>query len=146
MCFARPDIIHRHRAEDHAVVKQHDDRADAPRHAQREREDGNFRVVRHQLGRKTGLVPLQPVFCCIFLLGHTLGRVLQQMENGISTGLASGSNAMRQSAKRAAGDGDRHRKIKSADVPAKGLRPGLEKTISRGKKRRCFSRVSWISP
>ena len=45
--LAGEQIIRRDCPENHAVVKQHDDGANAPRHSQRQRKNGNLRVVRH---------------------------------------------------------------------------------------------------
>ncbi len=69
-----PDVIHRNGPDHNAVVKHHQDGAQAPCHSEREREDGHFDVVCDQIGRKVGLSSFQPIAQQAFFLFHAFGR------------------------------------------------------------------------
>ena len=55
------DVIEGHGAEDHAVIKQHDDGADSPCDSERHGEERDLSVVGHEHGGEGALVPGKPV-------------------------------------------------------------------------------------
>ena len=114
--------------------------ANAPRHPERQREDGHFGVVRHQLRRESCFGPLQPVVRRFFLLRHALGRILLQMWKRHQHRLGIGIKGNGQSAKGAARKRNCQREIKCTNVPAKRLRQSLEKPFQREKPPLLFAR------
>ena len=127
--FPGPDIIHRHRPEDDAVVEQHDDRAEAPGHAQREREDRHFDVMGHQKRRERSLLSGKPILGRLFFFCDPLGGVLEQVGKRHKGGLGCRIQSEGKSAKCGACQRDGQRHPEGSNVPAESLWQGLKEPL-----------------
>ena len=117
-------------------MEKHDERANAPGHAQGQGRDGDADVVLHQVNGKGCLLTGQPVGCAAFLPRHPFAGVAEVIgELGRQhRGFGFGVERQGQGAEGAASQGDRHGQPERVEMPAKGLRQGSKEPGPWGKR------------